>query len=64
MCSVVRKLVAYQPVDTRVVKLEHGLPAPAIPEVGLPALPGPPPLPGPQCVGFGTPIPFVGFSTC
>jgi hypothetical protein len=41
-----------------------GLPAPSIPEVGLPALPGPPPLPGPPCVGFGTPIPFVGFSTC
>jgi len=34
------------------------LPAPSIPEVGLPELPGPP------CVGFGTPIPFVGFSTC
>jgi hypothetical protein len=41
-----------------------GLPAPGIPEVGLPALPAPPPLPGPPCVGFGTPIPFVGFSTC
>jgi hypothetical protein len=41
-----------------------GLPAPSIPEVGLPALPAPPPLPGPPCVGFGTPIPFVGFSTC
>jgi hypothetical protein len=39
-----------------------GLPAaPSLPEVGLPALPGPPPMP---CVGFGTPIPFVGFSTC
>ena len=37
------------------------LPTPALPEVGLPA---PPPLPGPPCVGFGTPIPFVGFSTC
>jgi hypothetical protein len=38
--------------------------APSLPEVGLPALPAPPPLPGPPCVGFGTPIPFVGFSTC
>jgi hypothetical protein len=39
-----------------------GLPAlPTLPEVGPPALPGPPPLP---CFGFGTPIPFVGFSTC
>ena len=27
----------------------------------LPALPAPPPMP---CVGFATPIPFVGFSTC
>jgi hypothetical protein len=51
-----------------------GLPAPSIPDVGLPALPdlGPPALPGvglpgpPNllCQGFGTPIPFVGFSTC
>jgi hypothetical protein len=44
-----------------------GLPAaPSLPEVGLPALPGVglPALPGPPCVGFGTPIPFVGWSNC
>ena len=31
------------------------------------AVPAPPPLPAPPpmpCVGFATPIPFVGFSTC
>jgi hypothetical protein len=50
--------------------LPQGLPPlPAMPPLpqGLPALPAPPPLPGPPpvpCVGFGTPIPFVGFSTC
>ena len=43
------------------------VPTVAAPQVGLPALPelpAPPPLPGPPCVGFGTPVPFVGFSTC
>lgn len=38
--------------------------ASTLPPVALPAppqLPGPPPMP---CVGFATPIPFVGFSTC
>jgi hypothetical protein len=38
--------------------------ASTLPSVALPApppLPGPPPMP---CVGFATPIPFVGFSTC
>jgi hypothetical protein len=45
--------------------------ASALPTIAVlqaqPALPAPPPLPGPPpmpCVGFATPIPFVGFSTC
>ena len=42
--------------------LPQGLPPLPGPPQGLPPLPGPPPLPYP-CFGFGTPIPFVGFST-